>query len=478
MTSEYLKIVSVEQGKEISKIIRSTYGSLRYLLETVTPDQDIDDVLTQRAAHLLVIDNDVAGYSAAKIRLFKQTNAHLFIILISENIMIAEELKDCNLIKLISPKDLATKFPLILSEAYSDFTENIYSGLAYAKLLKYSLNKLSGIVIIANQQGDIVFLNQAAEEILGLDDDIYHDENLVSALVEGPKIWKYIVESCCKKETIEQTFMLKFFNTHQEILTRRIRIQAIEVEQKYFLLQEQFGADESPIPDQEMESDLLETFSESVANELLNPANVLSGRLQLMQAEIPDKDPLVKHVESISIQIQRIDEIIAKLLTFARLKQDFIPQKVNVNDILESVQLDPSISRLTQRTGIDISLTPEQNTPILSGQVAQFDLLFKMVLEICFNCLGTAGVLKLSVHSEKDVVKVHFTLTYPTDLYDDELSLQTYLGADQGLDKQKSIETTIIKQILQKYNANYRVIRPERNIEKLELNFPVSQSLS
>ena len=478
MTSESLKIITVEQGMDVSKLIRSIYGSLHFLMETVTPDQNIQDLLTIRSANLLVIDNDIAGFSAKQIKLWRQTNAHLFIILISQDDTIIQDISGCEMIRLISSKDLATKFPLILSEAYSAFTESIYSGLAYGKLLKHSLNNLSGIVLIVNQQGNIVFLNQEAEQLLGLDDNIHQDENLVAALVDGPKIWKYILDSCGTDQENQKTFLLKFINKRQDILTRQIRIKPVESENKYFLLQEFHSSNDDHSSLHEPEEDILETFSESVANELLNPANVLSGRLQLMQAEIPGQNPLRKHVDSISQQIQRIDEIIAKLLTFARLKQDFVPQKVNVNDVLESIQLDPSVIRLNQRAEVKTHLELEREIPILSAQMAHLDLLFKMVLEICFNCLESSGTLEIQTSTAEDALRVNFTLIYSADLFDDALTIQGYLGTDPDQKKQKSIETTIIRQILQQYDATHKVSRLERNTEKLEISFPVSQSLS
>ena len=472
MNSEHLKIIAVEQGTDISKLIRSIYGSLRYLLETVKPDQDIQEALSKQSANLLVIDNDAAGFSAAQIRIWRQTNAHLFIIIISQDDTVIRELNGCEQIRLIAPKDLAIKFPLILSDAFSAFTESIYSGLAYGKLLKHSLNKLSGIILVVNQQGNIVFLNQEAKQLLGLDENIRHDKNLVAALVDGPKIWKYILDSYGNDPENQQTFLLKFINTRHETLTRQIRIKAIELENKYFLLQEYYSTEDTASSTDETEEKILEAFSESVANELLNPVNVLSGRLQLMQANIPEQNPMRKHVDSISQQMQRIDEIIAKLLTFARLKQDFVPQKVNVNDVLQSIQLDPSVIRLNQRADVKTHLNLGQDIPILSAQMAQFDLLFKMVLEICFNCLESSGVLEIQTSAVENVLYVYFTLIYSSDLFDDERTLQGYLGSDSGLTKQKSIETTIIRQILQQYNATHKVSRLKRNTEKLELSFP------
>jgi len=478
MTSESLKIITVEQGMDISKLIRSIYGSLHFLMETVTPDQNIQDLLAKRSANLLVIDNEIAGFSAKQIKLWRRTNAHLFIILISQDDTIIQDISGCELIRLISSKDLATKFPLILSEAYSAFTESIYSGLAYEKLLKHSLSNLSGMVLIVNRQGNIVFLNQEAEQLLGLGNDIHQDENLVAALVDGPKIWKYILDSCGTDPENHKTFLLKFVNKRHETLTRQIRIKPVESQNKYFLLQEFYSSDDDQSSSSNPDEDILETFSESIANELLNPANVLSGRLQLMQAEIPEQNPLRKHVDSISQQIQRIDEIIAKLLTFARLKQDFVPQKVNVNDVLEGIQLDPSVIRLNQRTEVKTHLELEREIPILSAQMAHLDLLFKMVLEICFNCLESAGEIEIQTTVVQNSLRISFTLIYSADLFDDEQTLQGYLGTDSKQNKQKSIETTIIRQILYQYDATHTVSRLERNTEKLEISFPVSQSLS
>ena len=474
MTTEYLKIISVEEGTEISKIIRSIYGSLHYLLETVSPEEDIHFVLKKRLPNLLIIDNSVADYSASDIRLISQTNPHLYIILISIDISLLKSITNCSHIRLIAPDELVTKFPLLLSDVYSDFSSAVFSGLSYGKLLKESLNKIIGFVLIVNSDGEIIFLNQAGETLFGLKDGIYQRTNIKELLVEGRKNWKYIIESSSNTEKNPLTFLLKFINTRDEIVLKNISIQRIEIDKPYFLLQEKNDKVSEIQPSVEQEHPILEKFAESIANELLNPVNVVSGRLQLIRQASGENKQNEKNLDAINRQVQRIDEIIAKLLTFARLKEDFIPQKVQINEVLQNLRMDPSISRLIERSAISLTFDVQHPSLTITGQAAHFDLLFKTLLEISFDCLGSTGKISVQTSASKELLQVDFVLHYPQAFYSDDLSLTSFLGETDESTHRKSIETTIIKQIIRQYHGTTKLLRLDEQTEKIELLFQIN----
>lgn len=478
MTKEYFKILCVENGSRISKLTRSVYGSLRYLLETVPAEQDIPDVLKKRAANLLIIDVSAVQYNSADLRVLRQTNPQLYILIISEDTSILDDNPSCSHIKLIMHDELATKFPLILSDFYSDFTNGIYSGLGYGKLLKESLNLLSGMIITVDSDGEIIFMNHTAEDLLILSDSMYQNINFMDLLVDGHKSWKFIIENCCKSNSEPQAYLLKFTTAQHEELTKNMDIRQIKLEKPYLLLQEKITVhpDKDKVVEQELQ--LLEKFAESIANELLNPVNVISGRLQLLLGAMDKDSKSEKSLTAISKQVKRVDEIIAKLLTFARLKQDFIPQKIQLNDLLLRLKLEPSVSMPLQSGNIKLDFHFENSGPVIFGQIVQFDLLCKTLLEIFFDCLGSAGEITISTASRGEKVEMSFLLKYPQELYGDQLSLNSYMGSEPENTKQKSIETTIIKQIIRQYQGSFRLTRIDRDTEKLQLFFPVSRSIN
>lgn len=471
MTTEYLKIICVEQGTKISKIIRSIYGSLHYLLETVTPDVDIHSVLKRRLANVLVIDASAAAYSSAELRQISQTNPKLFIILISVDKSILRDIADCTHTRLIAPDELVTKFPLLLSEIYSDFSRSLFNGLSYGKLLKESLNKITGLVLIVNVRGEILFLNQEGESLFGLEDGIYQRTNIMELLVEGHKSWKYMVEKDLKGQKDARTFLLKFIDTRDETVLKTVLMQRIVLEKPYFLLQEKNSAVSEEQNSTDQAYPMLEKFAESIANELLNPVNVVSGRLQLIRQANGKEDSEDRNLDAINRQVRRIDEIISKLLTFARLREDFVPQQVQIKDVLQSLRMDPSISRLIERSANSLTFDFQEPAPQITGQAAHFDLLFKMLLEISFDCLGSAGEIEVHTDIAKQLLRVSFVLHYPQAFYNDELSLISFFGETEESTRRKSIETTIVNQILRQYRGTFKLIRIDEQTEKLELFF-------
>ncbi len=248
----------------------------------------------------------------------------------------------------------------------------------------------------------------------------------------------------------------------------------LNLRQILFLLQEKNGETSKPKPSAEPGYSILEKFAESIANELLNPVNVVSGRLQLIRQASGENKQNEKNLDAINRQVQRMDEIIAKLLTFARLKEDFVPQKVQINEVLQSLRMDPSISRLIERSDIALTFDVQQPSLMISGQAAHFDLLFKTLLEISFDCLGSAGEIVVQTSAAKQSVQVDFVLHYPQAFYSDELSLTSFLGETVASTRRKSIETTIINQIIRQYHGTTKLIRIDEQTEKIEILFQIN----
>ena len=471
MTSEYFKIICQEQGTDIAKVVRTVYGSLRYLLETVKPEQDIQSVLEEKQAHLLVVDNTVCKYTAMDLRKLRMTNPQIFLLLVDTDAELPEQVAELDDVRILNPNELISKLPPILGDVYSEFNNSILTGLKYGRLIKESLHKVAGLVFITNKDGDLIFMNQVAENIFELKENQYHDMNIQDLLVDGRKSWFYILENCCVSDSEINKFLLKFSTAQNEVHTTNVNIQKVEIDKPYFLLQEMVK--EKPSNDQFVESDIdiLEKFAESIANELLNPANVISGRLQMMHGTLEDKSKSEKNLDTIARQVERVDEIISKLLTFARLKQDFVPQKIQLNEVLQRLQLEPSITRLFSREDIKVDFRYNTPTPLILGQISQIDLLFKLFLEICFDCVGSAGQITVDTFQQGNAPGFGILLKYPNDLHGSAFTLNSYLGDDGDETKQKSIETTIIKEIIRQYYGTYSLIRIDRDTEKFELVF-------
>jgi len=133
--------------------------------------------------------------------------------------------------------------------------------------------------------------------------------------------------------------------------------------------------------------------------------------------------------------------------------------------------MEVSLSRLIERTPNSLTLDFQHLPQQITGKAAYFDLLYKMLLEISFDCRGSAGEIEVHTDTAKQLLRVSFILHYPQAFYNDELSLISFFGETEESTRRKSIETTIVNQILRQYRGTFKLIRIDEQTEKLELFF-------
>ncbi len=472
---ENFNILCLEEDQEISRIIHSVYRGLAYRLECLHAPDDLLRYLKNDPVNLLLINNTVAHFSQVKLHQLKNTYGGLFIIVIDKSPDPDQNFLEIQQFRFAGSDELNTKLPLLLSEVYSNLMDRLWGKMPYWEALQDSIEKLRNFVVIVFSSGEFVFVNKMGRTFLGLDKDNIQALQIQDFLVDGSKSWNFLKENCCQSQHKESHFLMRFVNKDKKVFSKNIFATRVRKDNKIWLLQEvHMNEREEEIVD-ENDSLLLEKFADSVANELLNPVNVISGRLHLLKQELGADWQNNKNLEAINRQIDRQSEIISKLLTFARLKNDFIPQKVHLNEVLERLKLEPSISRLLQRSNVRLEFNLSEQPVVLLGQISHFDLLLKTLLEVGFDCVGAGGRIRIQTIAEEDGVSVLFELRYPESLVGNKLTLVSFLGGFKSSPKKKSIETTIIRQIIQQYKATYSLSQGDVYTENLNMHFTYSQ---
>ncbi len=471
--AEKFYILCLEKEQEISRIIHSVYRDLDYKLECFHSPEEVINRLKEGTVKLLLINNAVAHFSQDRLQQFKKAHAGLYIIVIDRSP--EPETLEVQQFRFAGSDELSTKLPLLLSEIYSIIADQLIGGMPYWQALQDSLEKLRDFVVVVSSSGEFVFVNKVGRTFFGLDEDNSRTLQLQDFLVDGSKSWNFIKENCCESQREESRFLMKFINKDRQSFNKNIYVSKVRKDHEIWLLQEVRTDSDGEDVVSETDSLLLEKFADSVANELLNPVNVISGRLHLLKQELGAQWQNNKNLEAINRQIGRQSEIISKLLTFARLKNDFIPQKVHLNEVLQRLKLEPSVSRLLQRSNVRLDYSLSKNPVVLLGQISHFDLLLKTLLEVGFDCVGTGGRIRIKTVAEDDGVSVRFELRYPESLVGNKLTLLSFLGGFKSSPKKKSIETTIIRQIIQQYHGTYSLSQGDTYTENLNMHFPYSQ---
>ena len=473
--AETFNILCLEENQEISRIIRSVYRDLDYQLECLHSSDELLNRLNSKSFQLLLINNAVGHFAASTFRRIKKENAGLYIILIDKSGEPAAAEWEVTYFCLAGSEELGTRLPLLLSDVYSKIEHQLYGGMPYWDTLRKSLNRLRVFLLVVSDAGEILFINKKGMLFLGVDEESFHGMMLQDFLADGSKSWKFIKENCCASQQQDSRFLMRFVNKEGQRVNKHIYASVIGATRSFWLLQEAHTQEQEDCSESLPDSQLLEKFADSVANELLNPLNVISGRLHLLKQELGPKWQDNKNLESINQQLERQSEIVTKLLTFARLKNDFIPQKVQLNEVLERLKLEPSVSRLLQRSNLTLEYRLDSNPVVLLGQLSHFDLLFKTLLEVSFDCVGTGGRVVVQTRGGEKDVAVRMDLRYPESLVGNTLTLLSFLGGFKSSPKRKSIETTIIRQIIQQYQGTYSLSQEDTYTEKFIMHFPYSQ---
>lgn len=477
MTSQELKILCLSSSARLPALIKSVYGAIPHKLIVVHTFEALYLQQQKQRYDLFVLDNEKREALEKHIQKIRLANPGLHIIIIEDNYDKMEQFVHIPDLFFISRSEMLSKLPLILGEAYSGVKKNIFNSLDYFSLLKSGFDSLRTFIAILSGSGQIIFLNKAARDLLHVAESDYANFVFQEIVTEGEATWKYLKEQCLSEKKTIEGYKIDFKNGQNEVFPKSMVIEPIILEKSYLLLQESGVQDKDELICAEREYELLNNFADSIANELLNPVNVFSGRLQMLAASEPVKDESVqKNIAVLRKQVERISELMEKLLTFARLKQDAIPQKINFNELLKRVLLAPTLQPWLNNEHFSIEFDLHADAPVISGLLAQFDLLMKLILDLGFNCLGSEGKIRIQTTAKDEWLAVNMELFYGRAVFGDESTLNSYLDRKGQGKHCNSIESTIIRQLLHQYNSRYTIIQEEQNKERLELLIPVTNS--
>ncbi len=476
MNNNPIKILYIDQKNQIADLVSGIFHSVTHQTHRRDNLDNLEQELAKEKYDLLIIHiNGNIKFEQETWKDLQFIRPNLAAILISseeDNEMWKQERN----VHLVKEEKLVTDLPLALSAFYSLYGEQSEGVLLHTDLLLNSLWTVKQGLIILNEGGEVLFLNPAAQKILGMANETELNLSFFDFVNDGEKIWRYFIDQCPQfTEQIEKyQVVVKDFDNRESV--QSVAISCVDTENLYYLLQFESAASGVNSGSDHNGYDLIEKFAESVANELLNPINIISGRLQLLHNELGREEQHKKSLAALEKQVERINETMGKLSTFAHLKEDTVPQDVDVNVLLQEILLDPSIARLREMG--DISLEYDlTEPPLIGGSASHFALLFKIILEICFNSLGSQGKItirtgKRKKYLNKNWAEINFILNYSSSTFGNETTLQAVLGKKNDTIRLKSIETAIIKHFIHHYKGNYSIINPSPNQEELTWLFP------
>lgn len=266
------------------------------------------------------------------------------------------------------------------------------------------LTSLEDGVIITDLEGNISFVNQAAETLVGLSATKMVDRPYTSVFRDVEWLTGMIGKSLGPDESTSRA--------EGELKRRRDKLMPV-------------GATVSPLRDesgftvgsvvvlrdrtvrQAMEEDLrrsdrlalLGTLGAGLAHEIKNPLSGIRGAAQLLRAELLPEESVVENTAIIIREVDRVNELLEQLLDLARPPRLTL-EPLNVHELLNHV-LDLETNTV-EANHIRIQRAYDPSLPPILGDRAQLTQVFLNLIKNAFQAMSGKGCLTLATRVETD----------------------------------------------------------------------------
>ncbi len=272
---------------------------------------------------------------------------------------------------------------------------------------------LSDGILVLDEEGWIVFLNDAAREILGISQRNPISKTLLQYIAD-PRLSELIEAGISHRDRfLDEDVEVR----HPKQMVLRITMLPYQLDEASspgaILILRDVTADKrnQAVSYRAEKLDALVTLAAGLAHEIGNPLNSLAIHMQLMEREIqhlPKKSgrKLLETLDIAKAEIKRLDEIVRRFLIAIRPHQpDY--RKANINNIVESV-LDFMYFEISQQ---DIAIEKEYDSriPPMMVDEAQIKQAFFNIVKNAIQAMPRGGVLRVATVLRDSHAAVKFT---------------------------------------------------------------------
>ncbi len=458
MLHEDLNIFAHNTDENLTRLLDGILGTIGYHLVQESGNLFPFQTLISHSFDLLIIDDSASTFIPKNLKQIQLISPEIHTILIKEHLNDLEVWTDFKNLNIVERKALPERLPLIISHFYSEFSNRRVSNLTYWNLLKTALTETGLFTAILDSTSEILFLNKVAQEILKINFDEESTFKFSDYLKEGGKVWNYITNKFRTPHNNALNVQLELVDSNYNEFTFPVTVKTVQNGNAYFIVQGTCLSNTASSPSMSSET-VLNAFADSLANELLNPLNVIWGRLQLFQTSSNLNDQDKHHLEMVERQIQRINDVIARLVSFTSIKRDLVPQKIFLNEILKRLFFQASWKAHKDRLHFKL----DKDLPAIYGQVAHIELLFNMIIDLILNLTPAKTKIILATRSGKSAkdgqekIVAQITIQNYTEALDQYLLKNSLQFKDTG--KMKfALELTIIRFIIDEYQIRHELI--------------------
>ncbi len=285
----------------------------------------------------------------------------------------------------------------ILSEGINQLAQSLILSRTRSDLI---LNNASTAMISLDQNHKILFYNQAALELLQIQEKQLHIQTIYSLL--GPVLENAVTRAFENKHTfsfdnfpVRLPSMQKYFHIvvacHFDPENKRtVLITLDDVTENVKLIRE---------AEKNESLRMLGMFTTGIAHEIRNPLTSVKGFVQLLGKKVSDEPGNVRMIQLIGREIDRLEDLLKDLITYARpskTNNEWIPLSDLVG-IIENLLKE----RIQQRKA-QFQMEGIESIELFADQRKVHQVLFNLVLNALQAVRIGEGVIKLYGVAESD----------------------------------------------------------------------------
>jgi PAS domain S-box-containing protein len=219
-------------------------------------------------------------------------------------------------------------------------------------------------------------------------------------------------------------------------------------------------------------------LANALGHEIRNPINILFGRLQLLAEEI-EIDKFDHAYDSIKRQIDRLLSITELLTKFNFSKEDSIPERFCLDDILEKV-LAQKQKQLNSKQ-IKVATHFEKRSLIVEGNESQFLDAFGYLIEALVELLSEGKEIEIrgktiSNYASSPMTEIHFII--PDSRIEPEQIFEPYHSKDVKSNSLIGLGMTIMHTIFANYGVKMDAFLQNEKQSFIRIRFPMTETKS
>ncbi|MBI9111393.1 PAS domain-containing sensor histidine kinase [Maridesulfovibrio ferrireducens] len=284
------------------------------------------------------------------------------------------------------------------------------------------LASLSVGLMVISQKGKIIFLNNSACEILGLNieehlgcgwgelfitDDTHNiefNQVIIDAITEQGVGRKHSVafsikkEKCTKKLSITSSFLTDEGKTLGMVFLFEDVTDFYQAEER----ERQMLSRNVELQKERIAG--LDSLAQAVAHQVLNPTIVIGGLANLISKKLPKDDPLNREIKAISEEAEKLEGLVTAVKNYSTIPKAN-PSEVKIELLIK--QAIEKTNEILSEIGENINVKLENNIPFLN---VDRDLFLSAIVELLLNASNFTPELStdvaIKIFKKGDVISI------------------------------------------------------------------------